>query len=372
MPVLLQLHRESLNDSRTCSVSNRSSSLRPQWSTIPQGEFRRKYQELSSLHNLATFWGVRPWQLSYYAFRVDKRTVYRTFHIPRRNGRERQIDAPTPTLKYIQRLIHESLVPIYGPHPGAHGFVIQRSILTNARNHTGRRYILNVDLADFFPSITRKRIYGRLVAAPYSLDQKVANLIAALSTDVYSRLPQGSPSSPVLANIVASELDSDLAKLCGSLGCWYTRYADDITISTRGEMPPQLARYPNALGTGQVVIGDRLLDVIQRHGFRINDRKSRLQSYWTRQLCTGLVVNSDRISPPRSYIRRLRSLIDHWQKNGWQDAAQVLHSRENRPLFADRQALMNHVTGRIGYLKMVRGQNDPVSQRLDRIVACLP
>ena len=353
-------------------MPNVSSPLRPKWIDVRQPDFRINYKQLRSLHDLAAFWGLKPSQLSYYAFRIDKRLAYNTFRIPRRNGRTRQIEAPKPTLKYIQRLLHESLTRIYGAHPAVHGFLSKRSIVTNAQNHVGSRYVLNIDLEDFFPSITRKRIYGRLVAAPYSFDEKVANLIAALSTNVYSRLPQGSPSSPVLANIVAAELDADLAKLCGSLGCRYTRYADDITISNpRGELSPQLARYPNARGTGQVVVGDRLVDVIERHGFRINNRKSRLQSYWTRQLCTGLVVNGDRISPPRSYIRRLRSLINHWQKNGWQDAAQVLHSKEHRCLFTDRQALMNHIIGRIGYLKMVRGQNDPVSQRLEHIVALL-
>ena len=137
-------------------------------------------------------------------------------------------------------------------------------------------------------------------------------------------------------------------------------------------MPPRLARYPNARGTGQVVIGDSLARIIQRHGFRINDQKSRLQSYWTRQTCTGLVVNGDRPTPPRSYIRHLRSLVHHWEKNGWEDAAQVLHSGESRPLFEDRQDLLNHVMGRISYLKMVRGQDDRVAQRLEQIVASLP
>ena len=354
-------------------MPNVSSPLRPQWAAISQGDFRNNFKQLASLHDLAAFWGVKPSQLSYYAFKIDKSHAYNTFRIARRNGRERRIDAPIPTLKYIQRLIHESLTRVYGPHPAVHGFLSGRSIITNALKHVHRRYVLNIDLADFFPSVTRKRIYGRLVAAPYSFDEKVANLIAALSTNVYSGLPQGSPSSPVIANIVASELDTDLAKLCGSFRCSYTRYADDITISTqRGELSPQLARYPNARGTGQVVIGDRLLDIIERHGFQINNRKSRLQSYWTRQLCTGLVVNGDSISPPRSYIRRLRSLIDHWQKNGWQDAAQVLHSKEHRNQLSDRQALMNHVIGRIGYLRMVRGQNDRVSQGLEQIVASLP
>ena len=354
-------------------MSNVSPLLRPEWAAIPQAEFRDRYRQLGSLQDLAIFLGLRPFQLSYYAFRPDKQGAYRIFCIPRRNGRVRKIEVPVRTLKYIQRLIHESLTQVYGPHPAVHGFRSKRSIVTNAQNHLDCRYVLNIDLADFFPSITRKRIFGRLVADPYSLDTKVANVLAALSTNVYSRLPQGSPSSPVIANIVAAKLDDDLAKLSGSLGCRYTRYADDITISTsRREMPPGLARYPSALGTGQVIVGDRLTDVVERNGFRINHRKSRLQSYWTRQMCTGLVVNGGRLSPPRSYMRRLRSLIDHWQKNGWQDAAQVLSRSENRRLFNDRQQLANHVIGRINYVRMVRGQQDPVSQRLAAIVAALP
>ena len=354
-------------------MPNVSSSLRSQWATISQSDFRKLLRQLSSISDLAAFWELQPSQLSYYAFHIDKKEAYKAFRIPRRNGRLRLIEAPTPTLKFIQRLIHESLTKVYGPHDAVHGFLSGRSIVTNARNHTHSRYILNLDLEDFFPSITRKRIYGRLVAEPYGFHSKVANLIGALSTNIYGRLPQGSPSSPVLANMVAGEMDSDLATLCGSLRSWYTRYADDITISTsRNELSPQLAKYPNARGTGQVVIGDRLVDVIHDHGFRINYRKSRLQSYWTRQLCTGLVVNGDCISPPRRYIRRLRSLIDHWRKNGWQDAAQTLHSKEHRPLLTSRQALLNHVKGRIGYLRMVRGQDDAVSQRLEQIVLSLP
>ncbi len=350
-----------------------SCSLRPQWSTIPQSEFRRCFRELHSIQDLAAFWGVAPYQLSYYAFRVNKTAAYTTFRIPRRNGRERLIEAPTRNLKYIQRLIHESMTRVYGPHPAVHGFRCERSILTNATNHTCRQYVLNIDLEDFFPSITRKRIYGRLVAAPYEFDRTIANLIAALATDGYARLPQGSPSSPILANMVAAELDSDLARLCGFLYCRYTRYADDITISTsRSTLSPELARYPNALGTGQVVVGDTLRDVIERHGFRINDRKSRLQSNWTRQMCTGLVVNNERVTPPREYVRRLRALIDQWRRNGWQRAAQNLHDKEKRPLLGDRQALHNHVSGRIAYLRMVRGHDDPVSERLERMVADLP
>ena len=349
--------------------------IRPDWHDIPQTTFRVSYRDLESLQHLAVFWGVAPRQLSYYTFHADKRTIYSTFTIPRRNGKTRRIDAPKPTLKYFQRLIHESLTKIYGPHPAVHGFCDKRSIVTNAQNHLGRRYVLNIDLADFFPSITRPRIYGRLIAEPYLLRPRIANIIAALSTNVYNRLPQGSPASPTIANMVAAELDSDLAGMCGQLMCRYTRYADDITISTsRDELSPHIARYPNSRGTGQVIIGDRLNGIVENHGFRINHHKSRLQSYWTRQICTGLVVNGGRVSPPRSYIRRLRSLIHHWEKNGWQDAARALHTEENRDpnRFQDRPSVFNHVVGRIGYLKMVRGQDDPVAQRFESIVRSLP
>ena len=350
-----------------------ASPLRPQWATIAQAKFRDDFRQLKSLRDLASFFGVEPFQLSYYAFRIDKRRAYTTFQINRRNGRKRQIQAPTPTLNYIQRLIHEALTKMYGPHPAVHGFVAGRSIITNAGNHVGHRYILNLDLADFFSTITRQRIYGRLVASPYDIDSKVANLIAALATDVYLQLPQGSPCSPVIANMVTAELDADLAKLCGPLRCWYTRYADDITISAlRGEMPPALARYPTSLGTGQAILGDQLRDLIEKHGFRINDRKTRLQSHWTRQMCTGLVVNRAPLTPPRAYVRHLRSLVNHWAKNGWQDAAQVLQASENRPLFDNRQRLANHVVGKIAYLKMVRGPTDSVSERLTQTIDAIP
>ena len=350
-----------------------SSSLRPDWAMINQEEFRVQYRELTSLNDLAEFWDVAPSQLSYYAFRVDKRRSYRTFEIPRRYGGVRVIEAPVKTLKYIQRLLHESLTRVYGPHPAVHGFIHGRSVVTNAKSHLNRRYVLNIDLEEFFRSITRKRIYGRLVADPYLFHSNVANLIASLSTNAYSRLPQGSPASPVIANIVAAEMDADLVKLSRTFGCWYTRYADDITISTpRGEFSPRLARYPHAFGAGQVVVGEELNEVIRRHGFRINHRKSRLQSYWTRQVCTGLLVNGRSVSLPRPYIRHLRSLVDHWKRCGWEKASQVLHSAENHPLFKDRQGLRDYVTGRIGYLEMVRGRGDPVAQRLREVVNSLP
>ena len=354
-------------------MPNVSSSLRPEWATLSQEEFRKEFKDLSSIADLARFWKIPVSQISYHAFHSEKAHAYTTFSIPRRNGRRRRIEQPSPTLKYIQRIVHESLTREYGPHDAVHGFVAGRSIVTNARNHVGRRYVLNIDLAGFFPSITRKRIYGRLRAEPYSLHTIVANVIASLSTNIYGQLPQGSPSSPVIANIITAEMDTDLAALCGPLYCRYTRYADDITISTsRRKMSPNIARYPNARGTGQVIIGDELATIIEKHGFKLNDRKSRLQSYWTRQMCTGLVVNGDQPSVPRLFIHHFRSLIHHWKMNGWEDAVKVLQAKEHRSNIDTRRKLEGHVMGKINYMKMVRGQNDLIAQRFGQIVASIP
>lgn len=353
-------------------MSNSSRALRPEWSETPRDDFQSIYKGLKNLHDVAEFWGIPPSQLAFYAYAVDKRSVYSTFSIPRRNGRRRLIEVPVRSLKYIQRIMHESLVPLYRPHDSVHGFLPSRSIITNARTHVGQRYVLNIDLSDFFPSITRKRLFGRLVAEPYALQNPVANLIASLATNAFTRLPQGSPSSPVLANMVTAQMDAELARLCANLRCKYTRYADDITISiSRGELSPHLARYPNARGTGQVIIGEALSEIVERHGFQINHRKSRLQSYWTRQMCTGLVVNGDHASPSRTYIRRLRALMDNCRRKGWEEAAQLLHNSENRPLFKTRQSFLNHVNGKVRYVKMVRGDDDPVCRKLDLMLSSI-
>ncbi len=354
-------------------MPNRSKPLRPEWTSIPQDEFRALYRQLSSRDELASFWGIPLHQLNYLLYHPDKSAFYQKFSIPRNNGRYRNIEQPDKTLKYIQRIIHESLSRVYGPHPAVHGFVQNRSVVTNAMNHLGRQYVLNVDLRDFFPSITAMRIYGRLTKEPYSLTPVIASVITSLATNAYMQLPQGSPSSPVLANMLAAEMDTELAKLCGNLGCRYTRYADDITISTmRDEMPPSVARYPNSLGTGQVILGEALITIIKGQGFEINERKSRLQSFWTRQMCTGLVVNGKSPSPRRTYIRNLKSLIHHWEKNGWQDAAKALHKGDNRINLVSREQLSNHIIGKLGYMKMVRGKGDRIVSKLEGVVKSIP
>lgn len=337
-------------------------SLRLDWTEQADDVFARHFTKLTTAQQLSAFWETPLRQLNYYAFHAPSRIAYKSFFITRRNGNTREIEAPNPSLKRIQRLIHESLSKLYRPPKEVHGFVPGCSIVTNAKVHLGRKYVLRLDLEGFFPSIERKRIIGRLRSRPYGISDDISNIIGHLATNEREALPQGSPSSPVIANIMARPLDQKLAQMCRKLRCRYTRYADDITISTnQEEFPVEIARYPKAFGTDEVVIGEVVVDAIEEFGFKVNQSKSRLRDRKSRQMATGLVLNGSKPTPTKDYIRRLRALVYNWERYGWEHAAHKLAQGERRQLIEDAEAFRAHVLGRINYLKMVRGEEDSVA-----------
>jgi retron-type reverse transcriptase len=263
--------------------------------------------------------------------------------IPKRDGGERVILAPKRQLKALQRKVLRDLlakVPLAEP---AHGFRIGRSITSNAQPHAGRAVVLNLDLKDFFPSITYPRVRGLVLSLGYPFS--VASALALLCTErdreafdhdgkryyvgVSPRaLVQGAPTSPVLANLVARRLDRRLNGVAAKNGFTYTRYADDLSFS--GDDP---ARALRVLDIAQRVIGEEK--------FAVNPAKTRLFRRSCRQVVTGLVVN-DRPAVPRRLRRRLRAILHNAAKTGL--AAQ---NREGREDFA------NFVSGLIGHIHAV-------------------
>ena len=165
---------------------------------------------------------------------------YTTFQIPKRNGGQRTIKAPVDALKLLQRKLSDLLqdcvdeVNIANKRKDrtANGFKRKRSIVTNARQHRHRRWVFNLDLEDFFPSINFGRVRGFLLKnRDFELHEDVATVIAQIACHENS-LPQGSPCSPVISNLIAHLLDMRLVKLASEAGCAYSRYADDLTFST--------------------------------------------------------------------------------------------------------------------------------------------
>jgi RNA-directed DNA polymerase len=194
----------------------------------------------TSLSDLAALLAFKPKALSYVLYKQPEANKYTVFLIPKRNGGERTIKAPVDALKLIQQRLSNLLQDCVDEvntsknrkDRTAHGFKRKRSIITNARQHRHRRYVFNLDLEDFFPSINFGRVRGFFIKTKdFELHPDVATVIAKIACHENS-LPQGSPCSPVISNLVAHLLDMRLVSLASAAGCTYSRYADDLTFST--------------------------------------------------------------------------------------------------------------------------------------------
>lgn len=216
---------------------------------------------------------------------------YRRFSIRKRDGSERIINAPKTYMKVIQWWILDNILEKVPVHSSVHGFRRGRSYITNAVSHLGQAHILNVDIEDFFPTIERRRVVQIFRGLGYS--DEVAGNVANLLT-LEGVLPQGSPCSPMLANLVFHSADEDIQRLCDGIGAKYTRYADDITVSS-GEF-----------------ISEEFLREIKRvvfvNGFRLNERKTRFCGKGDRMEVTGLVVNGG-VRLPREWRYRAKAIF---------------------------------------------------------------
>jgi len=183
--------------------------------------------ELTSESELLKYLGVSPAELrKIWWFRGR---MYSHFDISKKSGKNRLISAPDDRLKNL-----------YKPRNPVHGFVPDRSVRTNAESHLRRRFILNVDLKNFFPTITEARVQGLLESI--GIDADVAAIVARICSN-NGCLPQGAPSSPVLSNMICFRLDKTLINFSKEHRLLYTRYADDITLSSR-EIAPTLEGSP--------------------------------------------------------------------------------------------------------------------------------
>lgn len=201
--------------------------------------------------------------------------------------------------------------------PCVHGFTPKRSIVTNAKRHCSPKtqHLLNIDIEDFFPSITFYRVRGLLQKKPFECSYQVATVLAHLCT-FYGTLPQGSPMSPLLANLVCRGLDRDLMKLAKRHRATYTRYADDITFSfsvrRTGALPANICSFDS----GILTLGEELRAIFAAHTFRINPSKSRLSTRLNRLEVTGITINQNP-NVKRTFIDRIRGALHAWDKYGY-------------------------------------------------------
>lgn len=326
-------------------------------------------RELSSSKDVAAYFGVSHGRMIWVLYKAPDVQRYTAFEIPKRTGGMRPIHAPIGLVRELQYKLLEDLKRLYRAHPNAHGFIDGRSVATNAAEHTGKRWVLNVDLKDFFPSINFGRVRGLFLKPPFEMGPAAATVCAQIVTH-QNGLPQGAPTSPVLSNFIAATLDRRLLRLARQNGLAYSRYADDITFScNRAQFPASVAiREAIPGGTFKVEAGDALVQAVEQSGFTINHRKVRIQGHSFHQSVTGLCVN-ERVNVGRSRIRKIRAMLHAWRKFGITAAAEEHFAKYRGPSGGGYSgepevAFRNVVYGNLAFVKMVRGADDSVFLKL--------
>lgn len=205
---------------------------------------------------------------------------YKNFLINKKSGGSRIISEPRAKLKFLQYKLLDFLNEVSGGmKPCVHGFTKDRSIVTNASRHCSpkTRFILNLDLENFFPSITFFRIRGLFQAKPFNFSFGNSTFLAHLCCH-NGVLPQGAPTSPILANLICRSLDKELMSLAYRNRATYTRYCDDITFSfsvkTPKKLPGGICNFDGSIAN----LGVELQQLITKNGFTINPKKTRISS----------------------------------------------------------------------------------------------
>ncbi|MDY2831432.1 MAG: reverse transcriptase domain-containing protein [Sodaliphilus pleomorphus] len=285
---------------------------------------------------------------------------YKTFHIRKKSGGVREINAPCYQLKVILYILNKVFKAIYTPSKAAMGFAEERSVVTNASIHTGHHYVFNIDLENFFPSIPQARVWKRLQLAPFNFPIEIANVVAGLcchknEDGTKNVLPQGAATSPILTNAICDNLDRRMLGVASRFGLHYTRYADDMTFSSMHNVYQDGSAFRK-----------EIFRIITEQGFTLNEKKTRLQRTGERQEVTGLTVN-EKVNVARKYVRDLRCILHVWEKEGYGKAYAYFYPKYKRDkgyIKKGEPVMENVVDGKLNYLRMVKGTNNPTYLKL--------
>ena len=316
-----------------------------------------------STGELASHLGISPRQLDWLSYQSgdpDRRPQHYDYRwIKKRSVGYRLVESPKFLLKQTQRLILDDVLRHIPTHHCAHGFCRRRSVLTFVEQHIGKRFCLKMDLKDFFPSIQGGRVFGLLRSV--GLTREVAQSITRLSTNptpasiiepmrptgsrgsfesslLYgpAHLPQGAPTSPMLANLIAFRMDCRLTGVAESAGAFYSRYADDLLFSGDRKFAKASKTFATTVAT-----------IAIEEGFKVNFRKTRFLNHSQRQMAAGIMINQ-RPNTERRKFDNLKTTLYNCVKRG---AASL--NRENHPNF--RASLAGQIAW-VSQLNPLRGQ----------------
>lgn len=322
-----------------------------------EGLIQRDLPPLLSLQHLADEIEIPNGALAKMCFSTG--SFYRTFYIPKRSGSLRRIDAPLPSLAKVQSWLTAHLIsklPI--DSDAACAYEKDCSIKKHVSSHVSQPYLLKLDLAEFFPSISTQRIAYLLASNGYQ--GALATTIAHLLT-LDGSLPQGAPSSPSMSNVVMREVDGLLRGFSLSRGLKYTRYADDLAFSGESVTDVDLRR---------------IEAILESNGFRLNPRKTKLfRPNMNGRLLTGLVINGDVVRVPRSTRRKIKQTVYYLDRYFLSDLGVRKSPIENANNSLSRYAHLDPIgldraIGQLLFWKWIEPTCDYVPLALEKLRQC--
>lgn len=266
---------------------------------------------INDVFEIGRFLGVGPELIV--SMITDARRHYRSFKVQKRSGGLRTIRAPRTYLKVVQWWILDCILVKSHSHPAAYGFVRGRSFIDNAKVHVGANYIVNIDIEDFFPSISVSMVEPVFKALGYN--EKTSKELARL-TSFNGELPQGAPTSPAIANAIFYQTDQIIEAASQLNGIKYTRYADDLTFSSNVKIPLSFISAIEA--------------IIKSRGFDLNRRKTRYMGANDIKEVTGLILGKDGVRLSRKYLNGTRGWLYNLKSHPdthWPQLAKVLGTR---------------------------------------------
>ena len=354
-----------------------------------------KFNRLKTKDDFAKLLGFKNSRyINYLLYNIQTDNLYTSFTIPKKNGGERVIHAPKRELKFLQKkladvlwdcyldsfeskkfiqsILAKSLLECYLKSLEfnylenelsvtiwkcflevlefknkeikkpvlSHAFEKGKSIITNSQMHRNKKYILNIDLKNFFDSFNFGRVRGFFIKdRDFAVSPEIATVIAQIAC-YKGKLPQGSPSSPIITNLITRILDYRIVKIAKKYRFTYSRYADDMTFSTNRELNSNKLRATKELEN----FLKELEELINSSGFEINQKKTRLSNNMQRQEVTGLVVNK-KINVKREYIKNTRAMAFKLYKDG---AFEI----DKKP------GTLNQLTGRFAFIYQIDQYNN--------------
>lgn len=339
---------------------------------------RKKLPGILTLGHLAHITGIK------YAYLREiierKADPYTPFRIEKRNGGTRLISAPEPLLLALQRWIARNVLSHIQVHHASCAYAKDCSPAKCASRHLGAEWLIKVDIHDFFESVTERAAWRVFRSAGYQplISLELARLctrhphgrelvnpkwhagnagsysIRSYRTTTLGHLPQGAPTSPMLANLASFRLDEALEALGNRYGMVYTRYSDDIAFSTGGSFDRKRA--------GLLIV--EVERIFRSFGHALHRKKISIAPPGARKVVLGLLVHGSELRLTGPYRRRLTDHVRGVEQFG------LKAHREHRH-FASLGGMVRHIQGLLGYAESVEGKaaHAAIRARLDAALA---